>query len=46
MKRINLKTYPYQSLFDMVNSTLIKKIKDYRPFNHIDIRKKDQLRNF
>lgn len=34
-ERINLKTYPYQSLFDMVNSILIKKIKDYRPFNHI-----------
>ncbi len=39
-EKINLKTYPYQSLFDMVNSTIIKKIKDYRPFNSIDYQKK------
>lgn len=36
---IKLKTYPYQSLFDIVNSSLIKKIKDYRPFNHIEYEK-------
>lgn len=35
-----LKTYPYQSLFDMINSSLVKKIKDYRPFNHIEYEKK------
>jgi N-acetyl sugar amidotransferase len=39
-EKINLKTYPYQSLFDMVNSTIIKKIKDYRPFNSIEYQKK------
>ena len=38
-EKISLKTYPYQSLFDMVNSTIIKKIKDYRPFNSIDYQK-------
>jgi hypothetical protein len=37
---VKLKTYPYQSLFDMINSSLIKKIKDYRPFNHIEYEKK------
>ena len=36
---VKLKTYPYQSLFDMINSSLIKKIKDYRPFNHIEYEK-------
>ena len=39
-EKIKLKTYPYQSLFDIVNSTLIKKIKDYRPFNNIEYEKK------
>ena len=39
-EKINLITYPYQSLFDIINSTLIKKIKDYRPFNHIEYEKK------
>jgi N-acetyl sugar amidotransferase len=37
---VKLKTYPFQSLFDMVSSSLIKKIKDYRPFNHIEYEKK------
>ena len=37
---IKLKSYPYQSLVDMVNSSLVKKIKDYRPFNHIEYEKK------
>jgi hypothetical protein len=37
---INIKTYPYQSLFGIVHSTLIKKIKDYRPFNNIEYQKK------
>ena len=36
---VRLKSYPYQTLFDMVNSSLIKKIKDYRPFNHIEYEK-------
>lgn len=36
---IKLKSYPYQSLVDMVNSSLVKKIKDYRPFNHIEYEK-------
>lgn len=39
-EKIKLKTYPYQSLFDIANSTLIKKIKDYRPFNSVDYQKK------
>ena len=39
-EKITLKTYPYQSLLDIFNSTLIKKIKDYRPFNHIVYEKK------
>ncbi|HMN25598.1 MAG TPA: N-acetyl sugar amidotransferase [Ignavibacteriaceae bacterium] len=39
-EKIKLKTYPYQSLFDIVNFSLIKKIKDYRPFNHIEYEKK------
>ena len=39
-ENIKLKTYPYQSLFNIVNSTLIKKIEDYRPFNSIDYQKK------
>ncbi len=39
-ERIKLKTYPYQSLFDIVNSTFIKTLKDYRPFNHIEYEKK------
>ncbi len=39
-EKIDLKTYPYQSLFDIVNSTIIKKIKDYRPFNSINYQKK------
>lgn len=37
---IKLKSYPYQSLVDMINSSLVKKIKDYRPFNHIEYEKK------
>lgn len=39
-EKIKLKTYPYQSLFSRVNTTLIKKILDYRPFNHIEYEKK------
>ena len=39
-ENVKLKSYPYQSLFDIVNTTLIKKIKDYRPFNHIVYEKK------
>lgn len=39
-EKIKLKTYPYQTLFDIINFTLIKKIKDYRPFNHIEYEKK------
>ncbi|OGU68478.1 MAG: hypothetical protein A2W30_00640 [Ignavibacteria bacterium RBG_16_36_9] len=39
-EKINLKTYPFQSLFNIVNSTIIKKIKDYRPFNSINYQKK------
>lgn len=39
-ERIKLKTFPYQSLYDIVNSTLIKRLKDYRPFNHIEYEKK------
>ena len=39
-EQIKLKTYPYHSFFDIVNSTLIKKLKDYRPFNHIEYEKK------
>ena len=35
-----LKTYPYQSLIGMINSSLVKGIKDYRPFNHIEYEKK------
>jgi N-acetyl sugar amidotransferase len=36
---IKLKSYPYQSFVDMINSSLVKKIKDYRPFNHIEYEK-------
>lgn len=36
---ISLKTFPYQTIFNMVNSSMIKKIKDYRPFNHIEYEK-------
>jgi N-acetyl sugar amidotransferase len=35
-----LKTYPYQSLVNMINTSLVKGIKDYRPFNHIEYEKK------
>jgi N-acetyl sugar amidotransferase len=39
-ERVRLNTYPYQSLFGRVHTTLIKKIMDYRPFNNIDYQKK------
>ena len=39
-ENVKLKSYPYQSLFDVVKTILIKKIKDYRPFNHIVYEKK------
>lgn len=39
-EKIKLKTYPYQTLADMIKFTIVKKIKDYRPFNSIDYQKK------
>jgi len=39
-ERLKLKTYPYQNLMSLVSSTVIKKIRVYRPFNSIDYEKK------
>ncbi len=39
-EKIKLNTFPYQSLFSIVNTSLVKKLKDYRPFNHIEYEKK------
>jgi hypothetical protein len=39
-EKIKLKTFPYQSFFDIVNSTFVKSLKDYCPFNHIEYEKK------
>lgn len=39
-ENIKIKSYPYQSLFGIINSTFFLKIKDYRPFNHIEYEKK------
>ena len=39
-EKIKLNTFPYQSLYDIINSILLKKQKDYRPFNHIEYEKR------
>ena len=39
-EQIALKTYPYQKLFSLINSSIVKGIKVYRPFYYISYNKK------
>jgi len=37
---LRLKSFPYQKITGLINSTVLKRIKAYRPFNSIDYQKK------
>lgn len=39
-ENLKLKSYPYQSLFELINSTFIRSIKVYRPFYYVSYKKK------